>query len=447
MIFKLVTILLFVGGMSARLLAQEEKSFTLKQAQDHALKNNYSILNAGRDVDAAKKKVWETTAIGLPQVSAEAKFQNFIDLPTSLIPAAAFNPLAPEDEFAELQFGTNYNTTATLSASQLIFDGSYIVGLQAAKTYKEFSINNKKKTEQEIKDAVAQAYHTVLVAKENQDVLTQSYQSTETLLNETKAMHKEGLIEEQNVDQFQLNLTNLKISVNQSQRQTEIAKNVLKFQMGIEINNSIELTDNLDLLIEHQSESPLVKQAFNYSNHSDYQLIQTNEKLMKLNYRKEKYAFAPSLAAFFSHQQSNMSNDFDAFNGGKWYPTTLWGLSLKLPILTSGMRLSKMGQAKIEYEKAVTNSKQVEQGLMLKAQTAQSKFNSAYDTYNNQKLSLELAKRIHNNTIKKYGEGLVSSMELTQSQTQMLSTEGMYIKSILDLLNAQSALKKALGNE
>lgn len=447
MIFRLVTILLFIGGMSARLLAQEENSFTLKQAQDYALKNNYSVLNAGRDVDAAKKKVWETTAIGLPQVSAEAKFQNFIDLPTSLIPASAFNPLAPEDEFAELQFGTNYNTTATLSASQLIFDGSYIVGLQAAKTYKEFSINNKKKTEQEIKDAVAQAYHTVLVAKENQDVLTQSYQSTETLLNETKAMYKEGLIEAQNVDQFQLNLTNLKISVDQSQRQTEIAKNLLKFQMGIEINNDIELTDNLDLLIEYQGESPLVKQAFNFSNHYDYQLIQTNEKLMKLNYRKEKYAFAPSLAAFFTHQQSNMSNDFDAFNGGKWYPTTLWGLSLKLPILTSGMRLSKMGQAKIEYEKARTNSKQVEQGLMLKAQTAQSKFNSAYDTYNNQKLSLELAKRIHNNTIKKYGEGLVSSMELTQSQIQMLSTEGMYIKSILDLLNAQSTLKKALGNE
>ena len=142
-----------------------------------------------------------------------------------------------------------------------------------------------------------------------------------------------------------------------------------------------------------------------------------------------------------------MNNTFDAFNGGKWYPTTLWGLSLKLPIFTSGMRLSKMSQAKLEYEKAINNSKQVEQSLILQAQTAQSAFNTAYDTYANQKKSLELAKSIHNKTIKKYGEGVVTSMELTQSQTQLLSTEGLYIKSILELLNAKSALKKALGKE
>ena len=125
---------------------QQKEDFSLKEAQEYALQHNYNLINAGRDVDAAKKRVWESTAIGLPQVAAEAKFQNFIDLPTSLIPASAFNPNAPADEFSELQFGTDYNTTATLSASQLIFDGAYIVGLQAAKTYRELSVNNKKKT-------------------------------------------------------------------------------------------------------------------------------------------------------------------------------------------------------------------------------------------------------------------------------------------------------------
>jgi outer membrane protein TolC len=354
--------------------------------------------------------------------------------------------MAPEGEFAELQFGTDYNNSVSLSASQLIFDGSYIVGLQAAKTYKEFSVLSKKKTDEEIKDAVAQAYHTVLVAIENQQLLEQSKKSTETLMQETKAMYKEGLMEEQNVDQLQLNLSKIENSVNLAIRQIEIAKNLLKFQMGIDIKQSINLSDDLEQLIEGQDEVSIATSQFSFTNHPTYQIIQTNEKLMKLNYRKEKYAFAPSLAAFFSHQQQNMSNDFDAFSGGKFYPTTLWGLSLKLPILTSGMRLSKMGQARIEYEKAKTNSIQTEQSLILQAQTASSNFNSAIDNYNNQKKSLALANSIHNKTIKKYTEGLVSSMELTQSQSQMLSAEGVYIKSILELLNSKSALKKALGN-
>ncbi len=428
--------------------AQENgNSFSLKQAQEYALKNNYSILNASRDIDIAKKKVWETTAIGLPQVMAEAKIQNFIDIPTSLAPASAFNPNAPADELAELQFGLNYNNSATISASQLIFDGSYIVGLQAAKTYKELSINTQKKTEQEVEDLVAQAYYTVLVAAENQKVLQENYESVESLLEGTKKTYKEGLIEEQTVDQLQLNLINLKNAVDQAKRQAEIAQNLLKFQMGLDISQPIELTDDLLLLIETGEESSAVlTQKFEFTSHIDYQLIQTNERLMKLNYRKEKYSFAPSLSAFFSHQQSNMSNDFDAFSGGKYYPTTLWGLSLKIPILTSGMRLAKMGQAKIEYEKAITTSKQVEQSLTLKAQTAQSTYNSAYDTYYNQQQSLALAKSIYDKMVKKFKEGTITSLELTQSQVQMLSTEGMYIKSILDLLNAKSALKKALGN-
>jgi outer membrane protein TolC len=451
MIFKLKTIIILALLLSFKpefLMAQEtNNSYSLKQAQEYAMQHNYQITSSQLDIDIAKKRVWESTSYGLPQVSTEVKFQNFIDLPTNLIPASAFNPLAPEDEFTELQFGTDYNTSATISASQLIFDGSYIIGLKAAKTYKELSIKSKKKTSEEIKDAVAQAYHTVLVASENHKVLEQSSQTITTLLNETKAMFKEGLMEEQNVDQLQLNLTNIENSVSRAKKQVEIAKSFLKFQMGMEIKQNINLLDGLTDLINLDNEGTILEQQFDFSKHSNYQLIQTNEKLMKLLYGKEKYSFAPSISAFFSHQQQNMNNEFDAFSGGKWYPSTLWGVSLKLPIFTTGMRLSKLGQAKLEYEKAKTSSKQMEQSLTLKAQTAQTNYNSALDTYHNQKKSLALAKNIHNKTIRKFGEGMVSSMELTQSQSQLLSTEGMYIKSILDLLNSKSALNKALGNQ
>ncbi|HRN43149.1 MAG TPA: TolC family protein, partial [Vicingus sp.] len=160
-----------------------------------------------------------------------------------------------------------------------------------------------------------------------------------------------------------------------------------------------------------------------------------------------RFAFAPSLAAFFNHQQQNMSNKFEVFSGGTWYPSTLWGLSLKLPIISGGMRLAKMGQAKLDYEKAVNTTKQVEQSIVLKVQQAKSNYTSAYSIYNNQKDGLRIAEKINNNSTKKYTEGLISSMELTQSQTQYLETEAKYIKSLLDLFNSTSELKKALGTK
>lgn len=447
MIFSLRKLLLASAIIIAGNGVAQENSFTLKQAQEFAIKNSYLSLNATMDIEAAKKKVWETTAYGLPQISAEATFQNFLELPTSLIPANAFNPNAPDDQFAELKFGTDYNTTASISASQLIFDGSYIVGLQAAKAFQQISISTKKKTDLEIKNAVALAYHNVLAAQENQTILDSNYQSTNDLLIETKAIYDAGLTEEQNVDQLQLNLSNIESLAAQAKRQIDVAKMMLKVQMGLDISTPIVLTEQLEEMVVIDDVTSFLLKNFNYESHIDYELAQTNEHLTMLSYRNEKYSFAPSIAAFFNHQQQNMNNTFDAFSGGTWYASTLWGLSLKLPIFTSGMRLAKMGQAKIEMEKAMNNSKFISQNLILQFNAEQSKLDVAYNSYNIQKKNLDLSISIHNKTIKKYAEGLATSLELTQSQTQMLSTEGKYIESILVLLNAKAALKKALGNE
>lgn len=448
MIFNMKNTLLFTFVLIVSVLTYgQENNFTLKQAQEYAIAHNYQSINATLDIDAAKKKVWETTAIGLPQVSADVSFTNFLKLPTSVLPANAFNPNAPADDVIGVQFGTDYNTSATLSATQLIFDGSYIVGLQAAKTFKELSINAKKKTDLEIKNAVAQAYHNVLAAKENQKILDSNYISTNDLLVETKAIFEAGLTEEQNVDQLQLNLSNIENLATQAKRQIDIAKMLLKVQMGLDINQSIALSENLEDMVVLDEVNTFLIQKFEFENHIDYQMSETNERLMQLSYNNEKYSFAPSISAFFNHQQQNLTNNFDAFSGGNWYPSTYWGLSLRLPILTSGMRLAKMGQARIEHEKSINNSKLVEQNLILQYSSNQTKLDVAFNSYNIQKKNLDLAISIYNKTIKKYAEGMSTSLELTQSQTQMLNTEGMYIESILVLLNAKADLIKALGNE
>ncbi len=438
----LVTVLFVITSIA---FAQSDGNYTLKQAQDYALQNNYQKISADKDVLIAKKKVMETTGIGLPRVDFEANFQNFIDLPVSLIPAKVFNPAAPANQYAEIKFGTDYNTVAKITATQLLFDGSYIVGLQASRTYRSFAEKNLEKTELEVKESVAQAYYLSLVAQENEVILKSVSASVSKLFNETSKIYQEGFIEEQSVDQLQLTLNNINNSLTEAARQKEIALNLLKFQMGLELSSNIILTDNVETILSGISSEDALSNEFKVESNIQHQIIKVNEDLMKLNLRKERFSFAPSIVAFFNHQQQTMSNKFEVFGGATWYPSTLWGISLKLPIIAGGMRLAKMGQAKIEYDKAQNISKQVDQSLMLQAQQAKSSYTSSYSIYLNQKEGLRIADKINKQSVIKFTEGLISSIELTQAQTQYLETEGKYIKSILDLFNSTSNLKKALG--
>lgn len=444
---KKIILSLFISGTSAVSYAQESFSFSLQEAQDYAIKHNYQNQNAIKDIEIAKKKVWETTAIGLPQVNAEGQIQRFIDIPTQVAPAKAFNPLAPEGELATFQFGLNYNNSVGISASQLIFDGSYIVGLQAAKTYKELSINSQAKTEIELKDAVAQAYYTVLATEKNVVVLKNSLEATQKMLTETQALYREGLTEEQNVDQLELNVNALQTNFEIAEGQRDFAKKLLNIQLGLPIETQVTLTEQLDNLVTTNQNS-LADKKFSAENHIDYELTVTNMKLSQLNLRKEKYSFLPTLSAFFSHQQQNFGNELDVFSGdARWFPATIVGLNLKLPILTSGARLSKVSQAKIEFEKMENTAKEVEQNLKYQVELAASNFDTAKETFDNQKDNLALAQKIYDKTVKKYDAGIASSLELTQAQNQLLSAEGNYIKAVLDLLNARSALEKSYGQK
>ncbi|MGB0882444.1 MAG: TolC family protein [Vicingaceae bacterium] len=442
---RLIIALFFVSNLVVAQEKETEKSsFNLKEAQSYAIENNYKNKKAMLDVDIAKKKVWETTAMGLPQISANAKLQKFLDIPVNLAPANSFNPTAPADELVELQFGLDYSNSFGITASQLIFDGSYIVGLQAAKTYKNLSITNQIKTEIELNEAVKQAYFTVLVAEENTEVLKKSKEAVDEILKETNAFYKEGMTDEESVDQLTLTVNELKTAVGIAEGQIDFARKLLKLQMGMDISNTITLTEGLEVFIG-EVQTKTAEQKFNVENHVDYNLVESNMRLQKLNLRKEKYSFLPSINLFLSHEQQNMNNKFDAFSGGKWYPMTVVGAQLTLPILQSGSRISKMNQAKIELDKSEISAKEVEQSLLYQTQVAQSNYETSHETYVNQKENMALAKKIYDKTVLRYKEGVASSLDLSQTQNQFLTAEGNYIKALLDLLTAKSELQKSYG--
>ncbi len=446
---KFAFILLFVS--SSYLYAQEKKSagaYSLKDAQEYALKNSYAVKNAQADVKIAEKKIFETTTIGLPQVKGEINFQNFIDIPTQVLPANAFNPMADPKELVPLRFGTDYNTNAGLTASQLIFDGSYIVALQASRSYAMVSKLSLSKTENDVKEAVAQAYYTVIVAEENKKVLQQSLDNMNKILKETEAIYKSGFAEEQDVDQMKVSVATLTNSLNRLNKQTELAYKLLKFQMGLDVDAEITLTDNMRSLISDNTAETLATTEFKYSDNLDYKLLQTQAHLAKLSLRRERYGYLPSVGAFFSHTQNALRNDFDIFDKDKkWFPTTLWGLKISIPIFDSGMKGAKISQAKQEYAKILNTQKQIEQSLKIQSESAKADFTTAMERYMIEKENLNLTEKIYNKTLIKYKEGLASSLELAQAQGQFLSTQGNYVNAMLDLLNSKARLEKIMNNK
>lgn len=444
--------------------AATSKEFTLKQAQDFAVENSYSTKSAMLDEKKAVQRVRETTAIGLPQINASAGFQNFLDVPTQVLPdfispvvvgTLVQNGLLPQsaldnmpENYIAAQFGTKYNMSFGASVSQLIFDGSYIVGLKAASAYVQLSTVQVEKSEIEIKNAVAQAYATVLIAQENAKILKQTKTNLNKTLEETKALLENGFVEESDVDQLVLNTLNLDNSIMAAERQIDVAFNLLKFQMGMPVNDIIALTETLENIIPtSEIANKLAATEANPTAHIDYKILDVNKNLMQLAMRNEQAKLLPSLAGSFSAQRNALGNEFNFFGkDGQWYPNTMWGLSLNVPIFSSGMRYYKIQQAKVDYEKATIQQQQVEQSIIMQTIKAKADFSVAIDQLSNDKQNLELAEKIHGKTTIKYKAGMVSSFELTQADNQLLNAQGKYIGSMFNLIDTKLTLDKLLSN-
>lgn len=440
------TILLFISlTLFLNLSSQEDKhSFSVKEARAYAIEHNINVENAELDIEKSKKKVWETTAIGLPQVNSSFSYNNNVDLATQLLPGEFFGQ---PGQFVEVQFGTQHNATLNVNANQIIFSGPYIVGLQAVQTYLDISQHQKEKTTIETKYSVTQAYYSVLVARKNYQVLQKSKKNVSQLLNDIRKTYEQGLAEETDVDQLQINLSDIENQLNILQRQIDVGKSVLKFQMGMPIDKEIILTDSLSKIMSGFNLQDVGSTEFNVNKHIDYKIVNTQERANLLQMRREKTEYLPSISAFYSHQQNAMREEFNYFDGtdNKWFKSNVIGLQVDMPIFSSGSRLSKVQQAKIELEKTQNQKRQIEQSLKMNVQQARTNYLSALEKYHTQKSSLDLSKKIYSRSLTRFKEGMISSTELTQNQNQMLNTQSVYYQAIFELLNSKNELDKALN--
>ncbi|MNX50331.1 outer membrane channel protein [compost metagenome] len=438
----ILTLTLFALSVNAQ-DTKKSYSFSLQQAIEHALENNYSAINSGRDIEAAKEKKWETTAMGLPQINAGVDFTDNFVLQKSVVPAEFFG--GEPGTYAEVAFGTKYNMVAHSTLSQLIFDGSYIVALQASKTYLKYYENAKQRTDIDIKEMVVNSYGNVLLAKENIAILEKNIASLQKTLNDTKATYKNGLIEEESVEQLEITLASLESTLNYNKRLLDITYKMLKINLGIDINDEIALTDKLDDLTIQNMDLAFSKTEFEVNNNITYKIATNFEEQRTLEYKLQKSKALPTLSADVNFGYTAFKDEFDFFSKNQnWFNYSNIGVSLNIPIFSSLARSSRTQQAKIAWDQAKTQLSETEQKLKLQYATAKSEYEYSIADYETAKSNLNLAERIEKKQQIKFTEGLSSSFDFNDAQRQLYTAQQKYLQTMINIVNKKASLEKII---
>lgn len=453
----LIPVLILVAAQGK---AQDTEKLSLEEAKAYALENNRNVKNAELEVLIAEKKIWETTASGLPQIDADASYQNIFEVPTAQFPQTLIKK-NPSDELPvmgdiietstgdyamtmsegqPIKLGTKQSTTINLTVSQLIFSGSYIVGLQAAKVYKKLATDQRDKSEIDIKAQVSNTYYMILVLEENLSILNQTLNNIEKTQNEISAMLEEGFVEDTDLDQIKLNRMNVENAIANLKKQVNTSYDLLKLQMGMEREQDVALTDDIESIKQDIPIEDLMNEDFNLENNITYQMLETQEQLSELDVKLRKSEFLPTISGFYRHQEKTQRADFDMTI------PDLVGVNVQFPIFHSAARLAKVKQAKLKLAKTKNQKQQAIQGLHLEVQQARNAFSTAVNNYNNQKKNMNLAQRIYDKTLAKYKEGIASSMDLTQANNQLLDTQSQYHQALLEMLQKKVELNKKLNN-
>lgn len=419
-------------------------SFSLDGAIAYALEHNYSAINASRDIVDAQKQKWETIATGLPQISGAVSYQNQLKQPVSQIPAEFFG--GEPGTYQEVVFGQAHSMSATATLRQQIFDGSYIVGVQATKTFLEYSQNNKEKTELEVRKSVVEAYGNVLLAQESVQISEKNKATLEKNLYETKRIYENGLGDEESVDQLQITLSSVDNQLKNAKRLELITLQMLNLVLGLPIETPTVLTENLDDLTQRQIDLGLLDSEFTIENNVDYKMAINLNEQRALELKLAKSYALPTLNAFVNYGGNSFSDNFNFLNSGqKWFGSSILGVDLNIPIFSSFKRSAGTQRAKIALDKAKTQFTEAQAQIRLQLESAKSDYILAIEQYGTFKENLELAERIEKKNQIKYAEGLATSFDLRQAQTQLYTSQQEYLQSMVDVINKKTELETILN--
>mgnify|MGYP006145962533 CR=1 FL=1 len=454
-------ILFFIIGLG-NLLAQTPTLLSLDYAQELASEHSYALKLARLSEAESQSTTKQTLAAGLPHISATAEYNNFTEIPTQVAPADAFGfpnylneyllnlgeatgvslnaPPVDPNAISELQFGSPHSATVGFTATQLIFSGTYLVAIQAAKVFEDLNKNAIELTAIDVVKSVGMAYHTALASKDNENLLKNALSILEATLVETKALSDAGFIESLDVDMLRLSVSTLKNEIENASLQSQLTTSLLLFQIGLPVDTDVILSDSFEGLVEKiQMINQDASAQIDVNNHPQVMESLYMLEMAELNVKAKTASSLPLISGFYSNSENAQRDEFNIFDSSeKWYPTQLWGLKVSMPVFGSFEGKHIRQKAQVQALKAETGLQMTLQATQLEQSAASAELRRSRDMVDEAINSLSLATKIFDNVKLGHSEGVKSSFELNQVHNQLLTNAGALVGARLRLLNAHS---------
>lgn len=428
----LIALLMIPAGI---INAQEPMRLSLEEAVKMAHQKNTNMLNSQLDLQISERKIRETIAMGLPHINLKSAYTFLPVVPTMSFAMPGGDPNAPPPEPIEL--GVKHNLTTDLTASQLIFNGSYFVGIQATKVLNNLALQNDEKTRLDVNESVINTYQMIQLAEESQNILQQNLDNVLKTQSEISEMYKQGFMEKTDVDQLEVTANVLRNTMKQVGSNLDMAYRLLKIQIGIDETVPVMVSDTTEAYESLMLESNLLTaQEFKLEQNVDYKLVQTSKQMAELNVKNEKSTYLPVITGFYNRTHKMNAPAFD------FTPKDMFGINLNLPIFASGQRKALIDQRVLEVEKRENTRLFVSQSLIMQANQLKSDVEIKAEKYKNQKQSKELTDEIYQRTLEKYKQGMATSLDLANTQTQYLNNLTNYYQYMFDLQGAITKLEK-----
>ncbi|GGF51049.1 TolC family protein [Echinicola rosea] len=442
--FSLFGVLL-VCLLAGRVSAQEVLEFTLEESVQYALENNADAKNALLETYASKASVGEQVAQGLPQINGSFDFTKNVSIPVMFLPNEG--PFADPDNPSDVlpvQFGVNYQSGISVTVNQMIFDGSYFVGLKAARTYRQLSEFDKEKTENDVIENVKKAFFTVLVNRERQQLAEANLARIDTLLQETTVLYEEGFAEKIEVSRVKVQYNNIQTELDKINAATEISKQLLKVQMGLPMEYEIQMTESLrDLNQPRQIQELLGNPGYR---RVEMDQLQTNWELVKLDLKNNTVQYLPSLNANFTYQRNGAGQEFNTvWDSENWFTGAFVGLTLNVPIFDGLAKAKRIQQNRIQLQQIENQMDMLDDNIEVERFQARTNLQNNLKTLDVQRENMELATEVYEISRIKYSEGVGSNLEVVEADSDLVEAEINYYSALYDALISKVDLEKALG--
>ena len=438
---KYITIIFIVSITD---LFSQDMELTLDQCIDLAIENNENLKNAKLEEKISKALSREYLSVGLPQINFDGGLKYNHDVPKSLIDISRFMPGVPEGTEQEVSFGQDYDGRVDLFINQMIFNGSYFVGLSAAKELVKLSKKLTRRNEIDIVETVQKAYYTVLNTKKRIDLVNSNLDRLQNLLNEMKQLYENGFIEKLDVDRIQVAFNNLKSEKIKADRLYKLSNEVLNFQVGLPVGTEVKLIGNLSEDIVNQFQYNI--SDFDYSNRIEYSILKTDKNLKFYDLKNNRSQYLPQVYANYNYGYNTASSNYDLFfENDRWKSFGTLGLKVIIPIFDGFLKRSKINQSKFKIEQIENQMLFLERSINLQINQSIANYENTKESLKISKENLELAQNVYNSTEIKYREGVGSNLELIDSNNSLKTAQNQYYNSLYESIIASIDIKKTLG--